>query len=82
MNNSNSIVHGSTAICHFQVEAKGRTNTNLQDERHECEMRGVRSKCHVCEDIACGDDLDSTCAVQLQGVSGDAVQLMLASINY
>lgn len=52
-----------------QVEKKGRTNTNLQDERHECDRRGVRSKCHVCEDIKCDEDLGSTCEYQLQGVS-------------
>lgn len=54
---------------HWQVEAKGRTNTNLQDERHACDRRGVRSKCHMCENIMCGEDLDSECSYQLQGVS-------------
>lgn len=30
-------------------EGKGRTSANLQDVRHRCGARGVRSKCHVCE---------------------------------
>ncbi|CAM9556663.1 unnamed protein product, partial [Sphacelaria rigidula] len=52
-----------------QVEGKGKVNTNVQDDRHACDRRGVRSKCHLCEDIACGNDLNSTCGYQLQGVS-------------
>lgn len=52
-----------------QVETKGRVNTNMQDERHQCDRRGVRSKCHICEDIICGSDLASSCSYQLQGVS-------------
>ncbi|CAM9756937.1 unnamed protein product [Scytosiphon promiscuus] len=52
-----------------EVETKGRTNTNLQDQRHQCDRRGVRSKCHVCEDIACGEGLNSECSYQLQGVN-------------
>lgn len=52
-----------------KVEVKGRTNTDLQDERHRCDRRGVRSKCHVCENVACGENLGSQCSYQLQGVS-------------
>lgn len=63
-------------------EPKGRTSTNLQDVRHACDARGVRSKCHVCEDVACRGRRDSNgrdgddggrrprrvCRFQLQGV--------------
>ena len=50
-------------------ETKGRTSSNKQDVRHECDARGVRSKCHVCEDIACGADKNQKCHFQLQGQS-------------
>jgi hypothetical protein len=32
-------------------ETKGRTNPDWQDDRHECETKGVESKCHICEDF-------------------------------
>eukprot|EP00554_Chaetoceros_debilis_P016874 CAMPEP_0194126972 /NCGR_PEP_ID=MMETSP0150-20130528/60272_1 /TAXON_ID=122233 /ORGANISM="Chaetoceros debilis, Strain MM31A-1" /LENGTH=2248 /DNA_ID=CAMNT_0038820867 /DNA_START=651 /DNA_END=7398 /DNA_ORIENTATION=- len=35
-------------------EQKGRTSSNRQDVRHECQTRGVQSKCHICEEIQCG----------------------------
>jgi hypothetical protein len=49
-----------------KIESKGRVNTNLQDFRHDCQIRGGRSKCHICEDIECLSDT-STCHLQLQG---------------
>ena len=57
-------------------ETKGRVSSNRQDVRHVCETRGVRSKCHICEDIACGgysgndggEWQNQTCHFQLQGV--------------
>lgn len=49
------------------LEWKGRVNSNRQDVRHECTTFGVESKCHRCEDIACGAAGDM-CAYQLQGV--------------
>ena len=59
-------------------ETKGRVSSNRQDVRHGCETRGVQSKCHICEDIACGDggsssSSSSTCHYQLQGVEWDAL---------
>lgn len=52
------------------LEWKGRTNSNRQDVRHECVTFGVQSKCHRCEDFACGvNSSATTCAYQLQGVS-------------
>lgn len=54
---------GSTAA----AEAKGRTASNLQNMGHVCALRGVRSKCHRCETIACGTTLDSNCSYQVQG---------------
>lgn len=65
-------------------EIKGRTSTNEQDMRHECESRGVQSKCHICEDIVCGNNNQhnnndgasratssspSICHFQIQGVN-------------
>ncbi|CAM9983282.1 unnamed protein product [Ectocarpus sp. 6 AP-2014] len=64
-----------------EVEAKGRTNTNLQDERHECDRRGVRSKCHVCEDIVCGENLDADCSYQLQGVNASLLATNIPSVS-
>lgn len=49
-------------------ERKGRTNIDRQDERHECTTFGVESKCHRCEQIACGINDESTCDYQFQGV--------------
>ncbi|CAM9693873.1 unnamed protein product [Discosporangium mesarthrocarpum] len=56
-----------------QVEGKGRTSDNLQDDRHSCDRRGVHSKCHICEDIECGENMDTTCAYQLQGVNSSSL---------
>eukprot|EP00986_Skeletonema_menzelii_P003076 scaffold902_cov146-Skeletonema_menzelii.AAC.1 len=50
-------------------ETKGRVSTNKQDVRHECDARGVQSKCHICEDIVCGTQKNQTCHFQLQGLS-------------
>eukprot|EP00985_Skeletonema_marinoi_P033166 scaffold40638_cov190-Skeletonema_marinoi.AAC.2 len=52
-----------------QEETKGRVSSNKQDVRHKCDARGVRSKCHICEDIACGAQKNQTCHFQLQGLS-------------
>lgn len=55
----------------MSFERKGRVNSNLQDFRHECQVRGGQSKCHICEDIDCKSDaLNATCFLQLQGVPG------------
>ena len=51
------------------MERKGRTNIDQQDTRHACATKGVESKCHVCEPIACGEDGSATCNYQTQGVS-------------
>ena len=51
-------------------EGKGRTNSNLQDFRHPCQVRGGASKCHICEDILCDSNKNGTCFLQLQGVDG------------
>ncbi|GAB9469746.1 hypothetical protein Gpo141_00007014 [Globisporangium polare] len=53
------------------LEWKGRVNSNRQDVRHQCAVFGVQSKCHRCEDIACGggSGASSTCAYQLQGIA-------------
>ena len=37
------------------LELKGRVNSNIQDMRHKCAPAGTQSKCHICEDIKCGD---------------------------
>jgi hypothetical protein len=58
-------------------ERNGRIISNLQDVRHECETRGVQSKCHICKEVNCGGGDSSgdgrfpasTCQFQLQGVS-------------
>lgn len=50
------------------AEHKGRTASNVQQLGHTCTTAGAASKCHRCEDIACGNDLRSTCAFQIQGI--------------
>ena len=64
-------------------ETKGRVSTNEQDVRHECDTRGVRSKCHVCEDIACGssDEKDQLCHFQLQGVSWEDMSINIPTVT-
>ena len=49
-------------------ETKGRVSTNAQDMRHVCRSEGVQSKCHICEDIQCGETKNDTCHFQIQGV--------------
>ncbi len=62
-------------------EIKGRTSTNLQDMRHVCETRGVRSKCHICEEIRCGAYRNSTCQFQIQGVSYDELSVNIPTVT-
>jgi len=64
-------------------ETKGRVSDNMQDVRHECNVRGVRSKCHICEDIACGpgEDKDQTCHFQLQGVSWKDMSINIPTVS-
>ncbi|KAA0152321.1 hypothetical protein FNF29_03887 [Cafeteria roenbergensis] len=52
----------------FPEEHKGRTSSSFQDMRHTCEQHGARTKCHICEDIACGSPPTQTCSYQIQGV--------------
>jgi hypothetical protein len=71
---------------HGQMEERnGRVQSNVQDVRHECETRGVQSKCHICKDIACGgaDGLHnrSTCHFQLQGVSSENMSKNIPTIT-
>eukprot|EP01041_Mallomonas_annulata_P002580 gene2580-5042_t len=56
------------------IENKGRVNTNLQDFRHECRYQGGRSKCHICEEIACHSQRGS-CSLQLQGISSSDMSI-------
>ena len=47
--------------------------------RHVCDTRGVRSKCHVCEDFECqGDDL---CHFQLQGVKWEDMSQNIPTVS-
>lgn len=64
-------------------EIKGRVSTNLQDMRHECDVRGVQSQCHICEDIACGSDenKDQTCHFQIQGVSWEDMSVNIPTVS-
>jgi sugar lactone lactonase YvrE len=63
-------------------ETKGRVSSNRQDVRHECDRRGVRSKCHLCEEIACGAQINQTCGqFQLQGVSWRELSSNIATVT-
>ena len=70
---------------HDQIEeTKGRVSTNKQDIRHECNTRGVQSKCHICEDIVCGPDNNNknqTCHFQLQGVSWEDIPTDIPTVS-
>ena len=72
---------------HDQIEeTKGRVSTNKQDIRHECNTRGVQSKCHICEDIVCGPDdnnknKNQTCHFQLQGVSWEDMTRNIPTVS-
>lgn len=64
-------------------ENKARLNSNLQDFRHVCQVRGGKSKCHICTEdnpISCGSDT-GTCFLQLQGVDVGAMSHNLASVT-
>ncbi|KAL9185156.1 hypothetical protein ACHAXT_002933 [Thalassiosira profunda] len=62
-------------------ESKGRVSTNKQDVRHECDVRGVQSKCHVCEAFACGPSNDQTCHFQLQGVASEELSVNIPTVS-
>jgi len=49
-------------------ETKGRVTSNRRNLGHVCATRGAESKCHRCEDIACGGSLSDVCQLQVQGV--------------
>lgn len=59
---------------------KGRVNSNLQDFRHECQVLGGRSKCHICEDIECLSET-GTCALQLQGVNTSDISENIPTVS-
>lgn len=61
-------------------ETKGRVSSNRQDVRHECVTRGVQSKCHICEDVVCGNS-SSTCHYQLQGVEWDSLSKNIPTVS-
>ena len=61
-------------------ESKSRVNSNLQDFRHECTVRGGRSKCNICEEIDCQAD-DGTCSLQLQGVDVSNMSTNVPSLS-
>lgn len=62
------------------VEGKGRVNTNQQDFRHECEVRGGRSKCNICEKINCLAS-DGICNMQLQGVNSTYMSVNIPVVS-
>ena len=63
-----------------RFESKGRVNTNNQDFRHECEVRGGKSKCHICEDIDCSSET-GTCSLQLQGVNSSYMSYNVPTVT-
>lgn len=63
------------------VETKGRVSSNAQDMRHTCAWWGVRSKCHRCELMACGDDLSSSCHYQIQGVDWTGISTNVPTVS-
>lgn len=55
-------------------------NSNLQDFRHPCEIRGGRSKCHICEEIDCSSETGK-CQLQLQGVSSSIISNNIPTVT-
>jgi hypothetical protein len=50
--------------------------------RHQCDTRGVRSKCHVCEDFECNTTSDDGgCHFQLQGVSTEMMSVNIPTVS-
>ena len=67
---------------HGQIEeTKGRVSTNEQDMRHECDVLGVRSKCHICEDIQCGENINGTCSFQIQGIQYEEMSINIPTVS-
>ena len=72
-------------------ERKGRVNSNMQDFRHECTLKGGLSKCTICEDIDCWSDLNptnssdpnsnGTCSLQLQGVRPEDMSVNIPIVS-
>jgi hypothetical protein len=54
-------------------EEKGRSASNFQHLGHDCNTRGGRTKCRICEDIQCGPGQAQICPLQIQGM--DATNL-------
>ena len=63
------------------LEEKGRVADNVQDMRHACTLTGGRSKCHLCEDMVCGTNMDQTCAYQLQGISSSDMTINIPTVT-
>lgn len=59
---------------------QGRVNSNDQDFRHECQSRGGRSKCHICEEIECSSDT-GFCQLQLQGVNSSEMSINIPTVS-
>ena len=64
-------------------EYKGRVSSNKQDVRHRCETQGVQSKCHICEEIYCGNNnfSEKICHFQLQGVSWNEMSKNIPTVT-
>ena len=62
------------------IENKGRTNSNLQDFRHECQTYGGKSKCHICENIICNSDT-GYCNLQLQGLNSTDMSQNIPTVS-
>ena len=62
-------------------ETKARVNSNLQDFRHRCQVRGGLSKCNICEEIICDSEKNNTCFLQLQGVAPDKMAGNLPTVT-
>ncbi len=54
-------------------ESKGVVVDNSQHLGHVCTTRGARTKCHRCEDIACGSGLEEHCHFQVRVFDSETV---------
>jgi hypothetical protein len=62
-------------------ELKGRTASNFQNMGHECTVGGAYSRCSICENFACGDSRDETCAFQIQGIAWETLPINVPTIS-
>lgn len=63
------------------IEPKGRTASSLQHLGYTCVHFGAATKCYLCEPIVCGDTLNLTCPMQIQGMDWTQLPKNIPSVS-